>query len=375
MRHAHIFFAYSSLFIFGLVDNLRGPLYPEVINVFGVSNGLSSWMFTLTSLVSFLVTAFNHWWLKRLGAVAPMKVAMLFHAAALMLMGLSALAQSPAYFALFLFAGLLLGIGMGIQSVGVNLVIAKVSSPVTGAKLFSGLHSMYGAASFLSPLLMGAVFRYAISWQYFLIACALIPLVHLVIFYRLPALGITPEGKSAQTLPFGQTLMPGAIFSFYVASEILVSSRLVFYLKEVGKLKIEHASLGLTVFFVLLLAGRALFSFITPTLSRLSLLRLSAGLTLALFLLALLHHPLWLALSGASMSYFFPYGMDYVKLKFDNATSIISQVMIYVGAMIVSMHFVFGVVAETWGIMGAMWLGPLMLTVVFVLLLLSSKET
>ena len=148
MRSSYIIFSFLSLFIFGLIDNARGPIYPKVIEAFGISNSLSSWIFTLTSLVSFLITLASPRWLKRMGAVKASKAAIAFHGLALIVMGASSIyAQS---FSLFLVASAILGLAMGIQSVTLNLIISRVSTPLNGRKLFSGLHAMYGAASFLS---------------------------------------------------------------------------------------------------------------------------------------------------------------------------------------------------------------------------------
>ena len=367
MRSSYILFSFLSLFIFGMIDNARGPIYPKVIEAFGVSNSLSSWIFTLTSIVSFLITLCSPIWLKKLGAVKASKFAILLHGLALILMGLTGIQGES--FSLFLIASAILGIAMGIQSVTLNLIVARVSNPLNGRKLFSGLHAMYGAASFCAPLALGLVFRYELSWQYSLVFLALIPLAHLMFFKDLGPLGIAQKDEVSTPVSSGTILKLGIIFSFFIATEILISSRLVIYLYKVEGMKLDLASMLLTVFFILLLGGRLLFSFYSPSLKTIYLLRIAVVATLSFFILGLTVSPYFFPFTGFSISYFFPYGMDYVKNKYTQAESIIPKVMMFVGAMIAGMHAIFGVLSELYGLYGAMWVGVAFSSIVLLLLL------
>lgn len=372
MRSSYILFSYLSLFVFGFIDNARGPVYPKVLEVFSLSSSEGSWMFTLTSLVSFSVSLAIPLWLSRFGAVRAGKAAMLFHAGALFFMGFAGL--SGRAFWLFLLGCALLGAAIGIQSATVNLVVSKTASPANASRLFSGLHSMYGLASLLSPLLLGAVFSLGFSWQKTLIVLALAPLLHFFWQLKLPALDLSRSsglgggggGKSSFKL--------GIIFSFYMATEILVSSRLAAYIYGTGAAGLDVASYSLTAFFIFLLGGRLFFSFYTPRASSRSLLLVSAGATLVFYLLGLLWHPFILPLTGASISYFFPFGMNHIKANYPDAEAVIARVMIYCGAMLASMHFVFGMAADAFGMAKAMWIGPVLVVVVLVFLQLERRE-
>lgn len=307
-------------------------------------------------------------WLARFGAVKASKAAMLFHACALLCMGVSSLLQTS--FWLFLVGSALLGMAMGIQSVTVNLIVSKVSTPFNSSRLFSGLHSMYGLASLGAPLLLGAVFRFGLAWEWVLISMALIPMGHFVYYHKLPALDLAKAGKSDSSAPREAVIRLGLIFSFYVATEILISSRLVAFLYDTGSIDLDMASYGLTGFFLLLLGGRLLFSFYTPPFRNLALLRFSAFLTLILYLMSLLWHPAFIIFTGASISYFFPFGMNYIKSRYRESEAIIARVMMFVGAMLAAMHFAFGMVSDVYGIACAMWIGIGLISVVLSLLLL-----
>ncbi|MBC76744.1 MAG: hypothetical protein CME64_12085 [Halobacteriovoraceae bacterium] len=367
MRASYILFSFLSLFIFGMIDNARGPIYPKVIEAFGVSNSLSSWIFTLTSIVSFLITLGSPWWLKKFGAVKASKYAILLHGLALTLMGITSISGDS--FSLFLLASAILGTAMGIQSVTLNLIVARVSNPLNGRKLFSGLHAMYGAASFCAPLIMGLVFRYELSWEYSLIFLALIPAAHLLYFKDLEPLGIAQKSEVDTPVSPGTILKLGIIFSFFIATEILISSRLVVYLYKVESMKLDLASMLLTGFFILLLGGRLIFSFYNPSMKTIYLLRMGVGATLGFYILGLTVSPYFFPLTGFSISYFFPYGMDYIKNKYTQAESIMPKVMMFVGAMIAGMHAIFGVLSELYGLYGAMWVGVVLSSIVFLLLL------
>lgn len=355
MRSGYVIFTYLSLFIFGLIDNSRGPIYPKVIEVFGLTKSLSSWIFTLTSIITFTVTMASPVWLKRFGAINATKAAMIFHAASLLCMGFSSLDGEG--FWLFLMGSVFLGFAMGIQNLTVNMIIAKVSTPYNGSRLFSGLHSMYGAASLIVPLALGAVFKFGISWQWVIAAMSLIPLAHFFYFKKLEPLNVT--GEQSEHGPVSRTLLLklGIFISFYVAAEILISSRLVVYLVEIGQFKIDNASFGLTGFFILLLGGRLLMTFYVPPFKKINMLLFSIIGTLLLYLASLFISPGFLILTGATMSFFFPFSMDFIKASYPQADAIIPKVMMFVGGMIAGMHFLFGIISDAFGLNAAMCLG------------------
>lgn len=60
--------------------------------------------------------------------------------------------------------------------------------------------------------------------------------------------------------------------------------------------------------------------------------------------------------------------MDQIKKTYVDSEPIIAKVMMFVGAMIAGMHFVFGSISEVAGIEAAMWMGPTLLSVSLLLL-------
>src|ERR1700754_1327637 len=56
--------AYLSLFILGLMDNTRGPFYPDVLSDFGVDLTKGSLFFALSSLCAFVGSLAGHRWVR-----------------------------------------------------------------------------------------------------------------------------------------------------------------------------------------------------------------------------------------------------------------------------------------------------------------------
>lgn len=364
---SYILFAYLGLFVLGIIDNTRGPIYPEILQQFQVSTALGSSIFSLSSLSSFIITLFASKWNNKLGAVNSLKFAVLTHLIAVVLMGVSAKYQGG--FWVFLFASALFGIGVGMMSISQNLIVNEFSPVLKRRKFFAGLHSMYGLASLLAPLLMSFVFTLGIAWQDFLLALAIIPLVSLIYSLRLPKQEVTSVSETKGEVSWKLSSILGVILSFYVASEVLLSSRMAYFLRTHYQYDAAKASEYLGIFFMLLLAGRMLFALFHFRIKAYHLLLISAISSLISFLLGLFYHPLFLVICGLTMSFFFPNAMEWVSEKYENESQLlITRMMIFVGAMLVSMHWMVGGLSDLYNIHIAMMLGPLMLICVIYLL-------
>ena len=364
---SYIIFAYGGLFVLGIIDNARGPIYPEILQQFQVSTTLGSSIFSLSSLSSFIVTLFASKWNNRLGAVNSLKLAVLIHLVAVILMGISGKYQNG--FWVFLLASALFGIGVGMMSISQNLIVNKFAPVLKRRKYFAGLHSMYGLASLLAPILMSYVFKMGIEWQDFLLGLSIIPFLTLIYSVRLPKQGINNIPENQGEISWKLSTVLGIILSFYVASEVLISSRMVYFLRSYYQYDAAKASQYLGIFFMLLLVGRLLFAFFHFHIRPYNLLLISAISSLASFSLGLYYHPFFLVFCGLTMSFFFPNAMEFVSEKYEEIAEIlIPRIMIFVGAMLVSMHWIVGGISDLYNIHIAMMLGPFMLIWVIYLL-------
>jgi FHS family glucose/mannose:H+ symporter-like MFS transporter len=364
MNVSYIVFCFASLFIFGLIDNSRGPIYPEILNQFQIIKSSGSLIFSLPSLMSFLMALVSRFWLEKFGAIKATKISLIIISIAVFIMGVAA--HNPDGFGVFIIASAIFGIGVGFLSIPLNMIIANVVPIENRQKVFSGLHSMYGMASLAAPSILSVVFYNQWSWQKYLLGLAVLPLIVFFVFFNLSSRGITPqEDNDDQKASKKTSIKLGILFAFYVSSEILVSSRLVIYCKEIWGMPLEEASSYLSVFFFLLLAGRLTFALVKINLPELRLLKISVSVTLILYLLGMYVHPLFLALTGGSMSYFFPTGMTWVSSKYEKSSdTLIATIMTYVGGMIVSTHWIVGSISDIYGLNISMLLGVVLLSVV-----------
>jgi fucose permease len=371
MNVSFILLAYFALFTLGLIDNSRGPIYPEVLNQFQILKSQGSIVFSLSSLMAFLMAIISKFWLRRWGAVTSTKISILLHFVATVLMGIAGRTSSG--FPLFVIASLIFGIGVGVQSISLNMIIANAVNIEKRQKYFAGLHSMYGLASFIAPVLMSSVYHFNFSWQNYLMFLSIIPLA--LFFASLQIKTGETKITSESKVPVNKklALKLGVLFSFYVSTEVMISSRLVVYLNEVWKYELDRASSLLSIFFLLLLLGRVLFIFVPNKVDSKILLKSSAFITILFLLIGMNFNPIFLALAGGSMSFFFPCAMSWISIKYhDQAESLISIVMTCVGGMIVTMHGTFGVISDIWGLSAAFSMGLILMF--FVLYLLQTHK-
>ena len=362
-----ILLAYFALFTLGLIDNSRGPVYPEVLSQFQIFKSQGSVIFSLSSLMAFIMTIISKFWLGRWGAVTSTKISIVLHFIATILMGIAG--KSSSGFPLFVFASLIFGLGVGIQSISLNMIIANAVSIDKRQKYFAGLHSMYGFASFVAPALLSTVYHFELSWQNYFMLLSIIPLVLFFFSINVKTGGkkITSDSISPVDKKLATSL--GIMFSFYVSTEVMLSSRLVVYLNEVWKYDLDKASSMLSIFFLLLLSGRVLFIFVSNKIDSKLLLKSSVLISIVFLLIGMNYNPLFLSLAGGSMSIFFPCAMSWISIRYhEQAESLISIVMTFVGGMIVSMHGIFGVISDAYGLTAAMSMGLFfMFTVLYLL--------
>ncbi len=365
MQKWYLFFSYASLFILGFIDNARGPLYPQILDYFQVSKIHGSLIFSLASGMSFIATLSSRWWLNKFGAINSNRIAIASHFLGCVLMG-TATANS---FWLFLLGSIVFGIGIGIESITLNLIIVKTSSPTNRRRILAGLHSMYGIASFIIPTIIGLLFKLNLSFQTIFLLMGALPVVLLLSTTSIHPLEIRKITRGMHSIPLIEIITVSLSFGLYVASEILISSRLVLYLEKVYLMNSTNSSLLLSLFFGLLLFGRLTFTFVHFNIHSNTLLKISTAGSLFFSLIGILFYPPALAICGLTMSFYFPCAMDFLGEHYHEAVeAVLEKVFIFVGAGLLIMHWVFGNIAEFLGLDIAIWMVPLFLVIVGYLL-------
>lgn len=347
-----ILISYASLFVFGISDNIRGPLFPEILKDFNVSDSMGSLMFALGSLSGFVASYFARQLLLRFDRRSILQGACLGMTATLL-----GLAAAPNFY-VFLVFSVLFGVNSGIIGLIPNVLVPLGSSVEKKQQLLSGLHAMYGIASLLAPMLVALIGVFSTNWRYTYAITALAPFS--LFLYSLHKSHrphhLRPDRKSEEHQASNKKNFKAQMFlaltlSFAVAAEVMISSRLALYMRRVWDFNLENSSLYVTYFFIALLMGRLLFTGIK--FKRALSIQLSACLifTAVSVLLGLLVHPFFLAVAGFSIAPFYPLMIALISSEFPlDLDSAVSYMMATDSLMLALMHVLVGKLSDYFGI-------------------------
>ncbi|MES3038260.1 MAG: MFS transporter [Bdellovibrionota bacterium] len=362
----NIFLAYISLFTLGLADNIRGPLYPEILRYFDLTNSTGSMVFAIFSLASFF-GALSSTRLLRIWNLYQM----LTFAAITMAVGLFVMSLSPSFYVL-LFGSALVGFSFGPMGTSQNSLVVLGAEPVNRIRWMSGLHTCYGIASFLAPLIVAGVADYESPWRWGLGSVGIAAIILAVICFSIkkPAVParVVPVDKGFGFLRREFHLT--AVMSFYVIAEILVGSRLAQYMRLEMDSDLRHSSYAVTAFFVLMVVGRMATSFFHFPWKLRTGMVVSLVTTLLSLIAGMYIHPYFLILSGLTMAPFFAWIMTYVSTVFHHSVEkTISLALSLNSFFIVIMHMSVGQITDNGGIWWAMILAPVFILISLVLLI------
>lgn len=354
-----IFLSYASLFVFGLSDNIRGPLFPEILRQFEVSDSLGSLIFALGNISGLIASYGSRYLLRRFDRLTVLRTGALG-----LTFSLWGLALSP-YFFLFLFFSFTFGLSMGIIGLVPNILVPMGSSPQRKQQMLSGLHTMYGLASLMAPLLAASVESWTGSWRWTFMATSIAPLTLLAYtLHKSHSLIHTRANYSAEThrankkKHFKAQVFLAVMLSLAVATEIMVSSRLALYMRRIWNFDMESSSLYVTYFFISMMLGRFLFAIVHFKRSPQFLLSISIVSTGLCLVLGLFYHPIFLALSGFTVAPFYPLSISWISSEFPaDLDTAVSYMMATDSLMLIIMHLSVGRLTDIFGIQNALLLG------------------
>lgn len=347
-----IILSYASLFVYGLADNIRGPLFPEILKEFAVSDSVGSAMFAITSISGFISSHFARRLLRRFERKTVLQVS-----AAALTLSMLGLAGSF-HFSVFLVFSFAFGLSLGIVGLIPNILVPLGSTPTRKQQLLAGLHAMYGLASFMAPLLAATVGGLSGSWRWTFAIAAMAP-ASLVAYtfhssHRLlhKKVDVPLDPHNTHNL---QAILPqlylALTVSMAVAAEIMVSSRLALYMRRVWDYDLEKSSLFVTGFFACMLISRIFFTvvkFKSSVKRQLSLVLVSSAL---LILMGLYLHPFGFVLMGLTIAPFYPLAITMISSEFPNdLDGAVSYMMAVDSVMLVIMHLGVGKLTDLIGI-------------------------
>jgi len=245
--------AYACLLILGIQGGWLGPFLPEISRVLKVSIEGAGLLVSLTAVGYFIalltVGALSHRWKAQHFLIA----AMILYTA-----GFCGLAFAPAL-PLMLCATVVVGLGNGAIDVAANAVIVDLNRERL-AQALNYLHVLFGVGAFLGPIISGAALAHAIGywWVFGLgaVVCAMVAV----------ALAATPPVQVRVPVEAGGGIMPllrhpiiwilaGVLF-LYVGGEAGIGAWLFLYLRVAASLGPGVASMGVSIYWLGLIAGR-----------------------------------------------------------------------------------------------------------------------
>jgi MFS transporter, FHS family, glucose/mannose:H+ symporter len=352
-------FTLLSMIVLGFADNLRGPLFFDILQDFHLSDLQGAWFYSASSLFGFFASIGSAYFLKRIHLLQLLIISLFVMALALV--GISYFHN----FYLFLLAAGCLGTSMGFMSVAQNSSISFLTTEKTQSRAFSALHSMYGISSFLAPLAVGWGISSGWLWRDFFRFTAIMVLIVFLISLISPFPDWAKEHRSTPQ-PEKNTIRGLGIvsiymsvgLSFYVIAEILIGSRLSLYtIRELG-LCTSEASRYVTGFYLGMLVGRLIGIFVKWPGTFRKQLYVSLFLSFLTMVLGLYHNAWWFAFTGLTMSTFYPTLIYYLSEIYQKRIGVMMSLAIAAQSFsIVVMHQIVGLISDYSGIKVAFHLG------------------
>ncbi|HOJ77821.1 MAG TPA: MFS transporter [Bacillota bacterium] len=259
-------------FMFGFLDNLRGPLIPEIIKDLNLRYSLIGNMLFM-QYIGFLAATIGTGFLSYKFGLKPI----LTIALALLFAGIALIAGIPQYFILII-TFLILGLGLGLLEIAChNIIILSISQKI--GMFLNLLGVCYGIGSMLAPLYAGSLLSNGISWQNIYAIC-LLPIGILLLYHILIRFPKFDQKQEPSILSLITTAFSSEMFWHYLglcsytAAEIGIAVWIVEYLNEIKGYNLFYSSLALSVYFGLITVGRLIGSFFVDRIGHLKMLLL-----------------------------------------------------------------------------------------------------
>lgn len=316
--------SFFAFFVFGFVDNLKGPLLPDMLRAAEGRTTLSYSQagtvflagyvgFMVATLVSgFLATSIGN---RRVLQIAGLCICMGS-------LGFGLAHTLPWW----IVSMAIVGLGLGAIELGANALIVQLHSESRGLFL-NLLATFHGLGSFVVPLVAAELLTGGMSWTQIYVWSAILgaPLLLLFQFGRsidasnLAAPTASMESRSKPwmdelrgLLKIGFTRQMGwfyLLLTTYVALELGLAAWMIEYLQKQREMSVEISSRYLSSFFVLLMLGRLVGAFVVQSIGYIRSVAIALATSTAC-VAAALWGPTWLVLlfpiSGLAMSIVFP---------------------------------------------------------------------
>lgn len=359
-----VFVACLSLFALGWMDNARGPFFPLFLEATGENSSKGAMFFAVASFVAILSSAVAGWILENFGLKK------------LLLVGGLAMGLSPVGLIILpslkgaLITALFFGVGLGWVAVGQNILISLVKKNELRRQLFALLHCFYALAAMTAPLTVLQL-KNILPWNWILIGVFFLSLPFVVFLFFLKE--EKPDSTKEKVLPPPLSdfwvLIWVSFLSFYIAAELITSTRLVVFVQsfDVG---FTEASQHLFLFFLTMFVVRLLFFFVKLPFSALKILLVCLLGALSFIFLGYQVSTYFFALIGAVVGPVFPLVMGEISKRWPARFDVLVVRVIALSSMfVVAAHMMVGKLTDLYGIGKAMYAVPVFICVALVILM------
>jgi FHS family glucose/mannose:H+ symporter-like MFS transporter len=378
--HQAIVLACAGLFVFGLIDSVRGPIFPDLLAEFRLSDAEGGLFFFLASAASLVNNVALFSWIERIGARRTVLVYALLQAAGLWVTGLGR------GYGWALFGSVLIGLSTGGISIAANVLVAEGARPDLRRRWLAGLHAMYGASALFGPVWVTFCYRLGWGWRWTaaslglgsLAVCLLALSTDRTLRSRTTHDVATWTPAAAPNRPVRAGAYYGLLCMCYVVAEVTISSRLPLYARREAGYSIANANTLLALFYLGLFVGRVTFAVARVPWRSSTVLAVSAGTGLLCCILGLTGDAAWLAAAGLCFSVFYPAAMALIGDTHgaDGSMLYVTSWCITLQAVgLMAMHLGVGYVSDVSGLGRALWVGPTALASTLVLLAVRARAT
>lgn len=325
--------AFSSMFIMGCIDSMRGPMIPGIRSTFSINYSSIGVMFFVAGLGYVIATFLGGLVCDRLGQ----KKVMFFGFICAML-GIAGISFSM-NFGMFLFMMGFLNIGLGAIEIGANTLVSGITIK-NQAVMMNLAHFFYGLGASIGPGYSGGLLSIGVSWKniYLISLTASASILIYISFVKFPE--YERHGRE-DTMPVwdiirdGKVLLFGSALGFYVSSELGIANWFSNYLTTVHGMDGLKSSYYLSLFFVVFTLGRLFGGVIVEKLGYLNAVLSCMVAALILFTSGLIlgrDYAVLISMAGLFCSIVFPTMVTVVANEFKKSTSFIVGFVITMGA-------------------------------------------
>ncbi len=354
--------AWMSLFALGLVDNARGPVFPDILKEFSLSDTIGSLFFLVASFASLV---HNLIFYRFLCNTSPMRLVGIY---TLVMAGGALLISQATQYEWTLVASAVLGVGFGGLGVGQNAAVQD--APAEHRQRAMGLlHTMYGISSFTAPLFISLLATHGWRLSLALLSLPSVFVGVLVIFEgtiagrrsrngRAKAADVRSEVENrsvAKAAPWVAALL----IALLVIAEISVSTRFTLLARRDWGFPVETATRWLAGYFIAMTASRLMLGLFKFPVSARQLLYFSLFLGLPFLLIGFMPLGFTKEIRLLSLVGFgFPIAMGYplamtrlAELFGPGVQRVTSKCLILQSAFAMIMHFSLGYGADSQGLL------------------------